>query len=138
MSTRRTTTTLACAAALCCGLFSVHAFAQGAYPAKPVRVVLPLQAGSAADIAVRVFTERMGEALGKPLVVENIAGVGGLIGANRVVTEPADGYALAALNMTILAILPHMQPGQVKFDVLNLDGLQGFAQVLGRLFYVVL
>jgi tripartite-type tricarboxylate transporter receptor subunit TctC len=100
------------------------------YPARPVRVVLPLQAGSAADIAVRVFTERMGEALGKPLVVENVSGVGGLIGANRVVTEPADGYTLAALNMTILAILPHMQPTQVKFDPLkDFEPIYGIATI---------
>lgn len=100
------------------------------YPSKPVKVVLPLQAGSASDVAVRVVTERMGEALGRPLVVENVPGVGGLIGANRVVTEPADGYTIAALNMTILAILPHMRPGQVKFDPLkDFEPLYGLATI---------
>lgn len=110
-------------------LVALQAAAQE-YPAKPVRVVLPLQAGSAADIAVRLFTERMGEALGKPLVVENVSGVGGLIGANRVVSEPADGYTLAALNMTILAILPHMQASQVKFDPLrDFEPIYGIATI---------
>lgn len=117
----------ACAAAILAG---APARAQDAYPAKPVRVVLPLQAGSAADIAVRLFNEKLAEALGRPLVTENITGVGGLIGANRVVTEPADGYTLAALNMTILAILPHMQPGQVKFDPLkDFEPIYGIASI---------
>jgi tripartite-type tricarboxylate transporter receptor subunit TctC len=111
-------------------LAAAHAAAQEGYPAKPVKVVLPLQAGSAADIAVRLFNEKLGEALGKPLVVENVTGVGGLIGANRVVTEPADGYTLAALNMTILAIQPHMQPGQVKFDALkDFEPIHGIATI---------
>jgi len=115
---------------LACMAWLPQVAAQEAYPTKPVRVVLPLQAGSAADIAVRVFGERMGEALGKPLVIENVTGVGGLIGANRVVTETADGYALAALNMTILAILPHMQPGQVKFDPLkDFEPIYGIATI---------
>jgi tripartite-type tricarboxylate transporter receptor subunit TctC len=118
------------AAACAAIILSGQAVAQEAYPAKPVKVVLPLQAGSAADIAVRVFSEKMGEALGRPLVVENISGVGGLIGANRVITEPADGYTLAALNMTILAILPHMQPAQVKFDPLkDFEPIYGIATI---------
>ncbi|HWA38266.1 MAG TPA: tripartite tricarboxylate transporter substrate-binding protein [Burkholderiales bacterium] len=117
----------AVAAALLCTAFAAQA---QDYPAKPVKVVLPLQAGSASDIAVRVVTDRMGEALGRPLVVENVTGVGGLIGANRVVTEPADGYTIAALNMTILAILPHMQPGQVKFDPLrDFEPIYGLATI---------
>jgi tripartite-type tricarboxylate transporter receptor subunit TctC len=100
------------------------------YPAKPVRVVLPLQAGSAADVAVRLFAERMAEPLGRPLVVENITGVGGLIGTNRVVAEAADGYVLAALNMTILSILPHMQASQVKFDPLkDFEPVYGIATI---------
>jgi tripartite-type tricarboxylate transporter receptor subunit TctC len=111
-------------------LWVPQAWAQDAYPSKPVRVVLPLQAGSAADIAVRLFAERMGEALGRPLVVENVSGVGGLIGANRVVSETADGYTLAALNMTILAILPHMQASQVKFDPLkDFEPIYGIATI---------
>ena len=118
------------AAAALAAAFACAAHAQEAYPAKPVKVVLPLQAGSASDITVRVVTEKMAEPLGRPLVIENVAGVGGLIGTNRVVTEPADGYTLAALNMTILAILPHMQPGQVRFDPLkDFEPIYGLATI---------
>jgi len=120
---------IAAACAIVAGLLAGHAQAQD-YPAKPPKVVLPLQAGSAADIAVRHFAERLGEVLGRPLVVENITGAGGLIGTNRVVTEAADGYTLAALNMTILAILPHMQPAQVKFDPMrDFEPIYGIATI---------
>lgn len=92
------------------------ALAQGEYPSKPIQVVLPLQAASASDIAVRIVTEKMAEILGQGMVVENVSGVGGLIGTNRVAAARPDGYTLAALNNSILTILPHMQKGQTKFD----------------------
>jgi tripartite-type tricarboxylate transporter receptor subunit TctC len=78
-------------AATACALGAAGVCAQEVYPAKPIQVVLPLQAGSASDIAARVVAEKMAEILGQPLVVENVAGVGGLIGTNRVATARADG-----------------------------------------------
>jgi tripartite-type tricarboxylate transporter receptor subunit TctC len=104
------------AAVLASLLCAFPAAAQDRYPLKPVQIVLPLQAGSASDIAVRVVAERMGEILGQGIVVENVAGAGGLIGANRVATAHPDGYTVAALNNSILTILPHMNRSQVKFD----------------------
>jgi tripartite-type tricarboxylate transporter receptor subunit TctC len=109
---------------------ALNAQAQDAYPAKPIQVVLPLQAASASDIAVRIVAEKMAELLGQGMVVENVAGVGGLIGTNRVATARADGYTLAALNNSILTILPHMQRGQTKFDSFNdFVPLRGFANI---------
>lgn len=111
-------------------LFSCGAWAQDNWPLKPVKMMLPLQAGSAADIAVRIVGEKMGEALGTTMVVENITGAGGLIGVNRVITEPADGYTVAALNMTVLSILPHMQPKLVKFDAFkDFEPIYGLASI---------
>jgi tripartite-type tricarboxylate transporter receptor subunit TctC len=104
--------------------------AQDAYPSKPIQVVLPLQAASASDIAVRIVTERMAELLGQGVVVENVSGVGGLIGTNRVAAARPDGYTLAALNNSILTILPHMQKGQTKFDSFaDFVPLRGFANI---------
>ena len=104
--------------------------AQDNYPSKPIQVVLPLQAASASDIAVRIVVERMAELLGQGLVVENVSGVGGLIGTNRVAAARADGYTLAALNNSILTILPHMQKGQTKFDSFaDFVPLRGFANI---------
>ncbi len=104
--------------------------AQDTYPSKPIQVVLPLQAASASDIAVRIVAERMAELLGQGVVVENVSGVGGLIGTNRVAAARPDGYTLAALNNSILTILPHIQKGQTKFDSFSdFVPLRGFANI---------
>jgi tripartite-type tricarboxylate transporter receptor subunit TctC len=92
------------------------AAAQEPYPVKPIQVVLPLQAASASDIAVRIVAEKMAEIIGQGVVVENVPGVGGLIGTNRVAAARPDGYTIAALNNSILTILPQMQRGQARFD----------------------
>lgn len=118
-----------------CLLVPAAVAAQESYPSKPLQVVLPLQAGSASDIAVRVVAEKLGEILGQGVVVENVTGVGGLIGTNRLATARADGYTLAALNNSILTILPHMQRAQVKFDSFNdfvpIRGLANIPTFLG-------
>jgi tripartite-type tricarboxylate transporter receptor subunit TctC len=111
-------------------LLATFAGAQETFPAKPIQVVLPLQAASASDIAVRIVAEKMAEILGQGVVVENVTGVGGLIGTNRVAVARADGYTLAALNNSILTILPHMQKGQAKFDTFSdFVPLRGFANI---------
>ena len=122
--------TLIASLALAAALVSSYSLGQDAYPVKPIQVVLPLQAASASDIAVRIVTEKMAELLGQGVVVENVSGVGGLIGANRVVTARPDGYTLAALNNSILTILPHMQRAQAKFDSFgDFIPLRGFANI---------
>jgi tripartite-type tricarboxylate transporter receptor subunit TctC len=111
------------------------AAAQETYPTKAIQVVLPLQAASASDIAVRVVAEKMAEILGQSVVVENVTGVGGLIGTNRLATARPDGYTVAALNNSILTILPHMQRAQVKFDAfadfIPIRGLASIPTYLG-------
>jgi tripartite-type tricarboxylate transporter receptor subunit TctC len=69
------------------------AFAQ-AYPAKPVRVIIPYPPGSTPDIVGRTLSTRLQEAMGQPFVVENRTGAGGNIGAEAVAKAPADGYTL--------------------------------------------
>jgi tripartite-type tricarboxylate transporter receptor subunit TctC len=121
--------------ALILGLaLSAPVFAQE-YPEKAVQVVLPLQVGSASDIAVRVVAERVGEALRQPLVVENVTGAAGMIGAERVARARPDGYVLAALNNSILTILPNIQRDRVKFnpfdDFVPIHGLATIPTLLG-------
>lgn len=65
-----------------------------AYPAKPVRVVIPYPPGSTPDIVGRTLSSRLQESLGQPFVVENRTGAGGNIGAEAVAKSPADGYTL--------------------------------------------
>lgn len=115
--------------------FALAAHSQGAYPEKPVQVVLPLQVGSASDIAVRLYTERLGEALRQAIVVENVTGAAGLIGADRLAKAAPDGYTLAALNNSILTILPNIQKDRVKFnpfeDFVPIHGIANIPTLLG-------
>jgi tripartite-type tricarboxylate transporter receptor subunit TctC len=105
------------------------------YPDRPVQIVLPLQVGSASDVAVRVFAERLGEGLKQPLVVENVTGAAGLIGAERLAKSRPDGYTLAALNNSILTILPNIQRERVKFnpfeDFVPVHGIATIPTLLG-------
>jgi tripartite-type tricarboxylate transporter receptor subunit TctC len=86
------------------------------YPAGSVSVVLPLQAGSASDVAVRQFTERLATRFGVGFVVENVAAAAGLVGLERLSRAKPDGQTLAALNNSIVTILPHLQPQNIKVD----------------------
>ena len=115
--------------------FAGAAHAQGIYPEKPVQVVLPLQVGSASDIAVRLFLERLGEAMKQSFLVENVTGAAGLIGADRLAKARPDGYTLAALNNSILTILPNIQKERVKFnpfdDFVPIHGIATIPTLLG-------
>ena len=86
------------------------------FPNGPVTVLMPLQVGTASDVAVRQFVQRMSPKLGAAMVVENVVGAAGLIGMERFSNAKADGQTLAAFNNSILAILPHLQASKIKFD----------------------
>lgn len=95
------------------------AFAQGegsAWPAKPVRIVVPLAPGGANDITARLLAPGLGEVLGRPVVVENRLGAGGSVGAALVAREPADGYTILIGNISTNAIIPFTQAGTIQFD----------------------
>lgn len=89
-----------------------------AQPAKvldgTVTVILPLQAGSASDVGVRHHVERLGQRMGATFVVENVAAAAGLVGLERLGRAKPDGRTVAALNNSILTILPHLQAGKLK------------------------
>jgi tripartite-type tricarboxylate transporter receptor subunit TctC len=80
----------------------------------PVTVILPLQAGSASDVGVRHHVERLGQRLGISFVVENVAAAAGLVGLERLARAKPDGRTVAALNNSILTILPHLQGSKMK------------------------
>ena len=64
------------------------------YPNKPIRIIVPYQAGQGTDVATRFLAEPLGKALGQPIIVENRAGAGGNIGTAEAARAPADGYTL--------------------------------------------
>jgi tripartite-type tricarboxylate transporter receptor subunit TctC len=85
-------------------LFSSVALAQ-AYPNKPIKAVVPFAAGSATDQIGRAFASKMAETLGQPIVVDNKAGVNGMLGADAVAKSPPDGYTiLIGTNSTNAAL----------------------------------
>jgi tripartite-type tricarboxylate transporter receptor subunit TctC len=77
-----------------------------AYPAKPVRVIVPFPAGGPADIFGRFLAQGMSAQLGQPVVVENVGGQGGVIGVDRAAKAPADGYTLALNSASTVSIAP--------------------------------
>ncbi|MDO9709571.1 Bug family tripartite tricarboxylate transporter substrate binding protein [Paracraurococcus lichenis] len=68
--------------------------AQPAWPSRPIRLIVPFQAGGATDVTARVIAERLGGLLGQPFVVENRAGAGGNVGADAVAKAEPDGHTL--------------------------------------------
>src|SRR5689334_24598284 len=92
--------TIAAAAALLAAVACASAQAQapaasqGAYPNKPVKIIVPFAAGGPADIYARAIGEKLQSALGQPFVVENKPGGGAVVGTDLVAKSPADGYTL--------------------------------------------
>ena len=86
------------AAALALGLASSLALA--AYPEQTVRLVVPFPAGGSTDLVARVVATELGTALGQPVIVENKAGAGSLIGSEYVAKAPADGYTVLMAGLT--------------------------------------
>jgi tripartite-type tricarboxylate transporter receptor subunit TctC len=99
-------------------VFSQTAPAASGYPNKPIRVIIPLAAGSAVDNAARIVTLKMGQNMGQSFVIENQAGAAGLIGAERVAKAAPDGYTLGGFNDSIMTMLPHLQ-AKMPWDILK-------------------
>ncbi len=70
------------------------------YPLRPVRLVVPFSAGGAADVPGRILTQKLSEALGHQVVVDNRPGAGSTIGAEQVAKAPPDGYTLLTISNT--------------------------------------
>jgi tripartite-type tricarboxylate transporter receptor subunit TctC len=75
-----------------------HAARAQAWPAKPIRLIVPLAPGATADIVARIFAEELGKSLGQTVVVDNKTGAGGTIATAEAARAPADGYTLALVS----------------------------------------
>ena len=93
---------------LCFALAST-AWAQP-YPSRPIRVIVPFVPGGNVDITARTVAPALGDALGQPVVVENRPGAAGMVGAQAMMSSPADGYTLMMGSNSSLAVAPNLYP----------------------------
>jgi tripartite-type tricarboxylate transporter receptor subunit TctC len=93
---------------------SSHAAAQ-AFPNKPIRLIVADAAGGAPDQLARILAQKMSEALGQQVIVDNKPGAGGALGAEMAARAPADGYTLLMTTTAIYAILPNLKKN-LTFD----------------------
>src|SRR5919109_2079769 len=94
-----------------------------AYPNKPIHLIVPFPPGGPTDIVGRLVGQKISEALGQPVVVENRPGAGGTVGSAAVAKAPPDGYTLLYGSTSTLAIAPSL------YKSLPYDPLKDFAPV---------
>jgi tripartite-type tricarboxylate transporter receptor subunit TctC len=104
MSSRRFLPALIAGATL--SLCALNASAQGNFPNRPVKLQVPFAPGGTTDIIARVVAEPLGRALGQPVVIENKAGGGGVVGATETVRSAPDGYSLGMATVSTTAANP--------------------------------
>src|SRR5688500_11544427 len=111
--------------AVSCILASAAGFAAAAegYPAKLVRIVVPFAAGGSTDLLARSIAQRLNEAWKQPVIVDNRAGGGGIVGSDLVARSPPDGYTLLLGTVTTHAVAASL------YRKLPYDPLRDFAPV---------
>ena len=100
------------------GVFSASQVWAQSYPQKPIRMIVPLAAGSAVDNAARIVMQKVATNMGAAIAIENQAGAAGLIGADRVAKSAPDGYTLGGFNDSIMTMLPNLQ-AKMPWDILK-------------------
>jgi tripartite-type tricarboxylate transporter receptor subunit TctC len=112
---------LSCAAlfasACACLLIPVNGMAQGAYPVRPVKFIVPITPGGSNDVMARLIAQKLSDSWGQPVVVENRPGAGMNLGADAVAKSAPDGYTWLLGANNIFAFNPHM--GKTPFDALK-------------------
>ena len=88
------------------------------YPSRPIKLIVPIPAGGAPDIAARVVGQKLSELLGQAFVIENHAGSNGNIAGDLVAKAPPDGYTLLLGQDSLVAINPHLY-AKMPFDPLK-------------------
>ena len=95
-------------------LIAGSAVAQTTYPEKPIRMVVGLPPGSQPDTIARLLGQKLAEAWGKPVLIDNITGAAGNIAADRVAKAAPDGYTLGLLSQTQIVVNPSLY--QLAYD----------------------
>src|SRR6185503_14123412 len=102
-----------------CILLSVPcASAQTSYPDRPIKMIVPLAAASAVDVAARIITQKMADNMGQQIVILNQPGASGLIGAEQVARAEPDGYTIGGFNDSVMTMVPNLQ-SKMRWDILK-------------------
>jgi tripartite-type tricarboxylate transporter receptor subunit TctC len=113
-------------AGVACLASAVHA---ENYPSKPIRLIVPIAAGSVTDVVLRAAVPALQQRLGQAVIIDNRPGASGIVGAEACTKAPADGYTICAVYHATMSFNPF------TFDKLPYDPVTDFAPV-GRLFFV--
>ena len=105
------------------GVFLGLAIAAGAsaqaFPSKPIRYIVPFPPGGPTDTFSRALAAQLSEALGQPVVVENVPGAGASIGMDRLAKSPPDGYTIGLATTGSHAINPHLYGAKLTYNALK-------------------
>ncbi len=101
-----------------CLLLALSATAYAQFPSRPIKIIVPVPAGGAPDIAARVIGLKLAELLGQPVAVENHAGSNGNIAGDLVAKSAPDGHTLLLGQDSLIAINPHLY-AKMSFDPLK-------------------
>ncbi len=111
--------------AVCSAQWFVHATTAIAqtYPTRPLRMIVPVPPGGGADFVARAYAQRLGDALGQQVVVDNRGGAAGIIAMEATAKAPPDGYTFIQTNVSTISINPYM------YARLPYDAEKGFAAI---------
>lgn len=101
---RRIAASATCMAATC--VLTMPAAAQGDWPARPIRLIVPYPPGTGPDVTARILLDGLGKALNTTFFVENRAGANAIIGTNELTKSPADGYSFLLVDRLTLSVNP--------------------------------
>jgi tripartite-type tricarboxylate transporter receptor subunit TctC len=97
------------------GLGFTPLWAQSDYPNRPIKLVVPFPPGGTSDVMGRIMAEELGKLLKQPVVVDNIGGAGGIVGTDRAIKMPADGYTLIQSGVGQNAVAHGLDP-KLKYN----------------------
>ena len=104
-----------CVAAVGLAMAPALVFAQSDYPNRPIKLVVPFPPGGTSDVMGRLMADELGKILKQPVVVDNIGGAGGIVGTERAIRLPADGYTLIQSGVGQNAVAHGLDP-KLKYN----------------------
>jgi tripartite-type tricarboxylate transporter receptor subunit TctC len=90
--------------------------AEGKYPERPIKIIVPFPPGGGVDLTARLLMEPLSKELGQTIVVDNKGGAGGLIGVTAMVQSAPDGYTIAVTGVSSMSAGPHLRGDKLPFD----------------------